>query len=172
MEGKLMITFILGGARSGKSRRAQSLAEANAGELIFIATAQAFDDEMTERIARHRGDRDHRWRTVESPLTLAAVIEENAKTGRVLLVDCLTLWMSNLLLHGSEAEPASDELVKTLAAAPCPIFVVSNEVGLGIVPENALARQFRDEIGCLHQRVAAIADRVEWMAAGLVLRMK
>jgi adenosylcobinamide kinase / adenosylcobinamide-phosphate guanylyltransferase len=167
-----MITFILGGARSGKSRRAQLLAEANSGELIFIATAQAFDDEMAERIARHRRDRDHRWRTVEAPLALAAAIDENARTGRVLLVDCLTLWMSNLLLQGSEVGPAADALVTTLAAAPCPIFVVSNEVGLGIVPDNALARQFRDEIGCLHQRVAKIADRVEWMAAGLVLRMK
>jgi adenosylcobinamide kinase / adenosylcobinamide-phosphate guanylyltransferase len=167
-----MITFILGGARSGKSRRAQQLAEANAGELIFIATAQAFDDEMTERIARHRGDRDHRWRTVEASLALVAAIDENARADRVLLIDCLTLWMSNLLLGGIEVGPAVDELMKTLAGAPCPIFVVSNEVGLGIVPDNALARKFRDEIGCLHQRVAAIADRVEWMAAGLVLRMK
>lgn len=167
-----MLTFILGGARSGKSRHAQMLAEAAGADLVFIATAQPFDDEMHERILRHRADRDDRWRTVEAPVELSRAIRDHAAPGRVLLVDCLTLWMSNLLLNDLDSVAAVDDLVAALAEAACPIFVVSNEVGLGIVPDNALARQFRDVAGRLHQQVAAVADRVLWMVAGLSLQMK
>ncbi|MGC6401066.1 bifunctional adenosylcobinamide kinase/adenosylcobinamide-phosphate guanylyltransferase [Sphingomonas sp. FW199] len=167
-----MLTFILGGARSGKSRRAQAMAEATSGRLIFIATAQAFDAEMTDRIERHRLDRDSRWMTVEAPVDLADAIRVHGSSGNVLLVDCLTLWLSNLLIAEADIDMAADDLIDALAAAPCPVFVVSNEVGLGIVPDNALARQFRDHAGRLHQRIAAQADHVEWMVAGLSLRMK
>lgn len=167
-----MLTFILGGARSGKSGRAQVLAEAAGADLVFIATAQAFDDEMHERIVRHRADRDHRWRTVEAPVELSQAIRDHAAPGRVLLVDCLTLWVSNLLLSDLDCVAAIDDLIVALAGAACPVFVVSNEVGLGIVPDNALARQFRNVAGRLHQQVATTADRVEWMVAGLSLQMK
>lgn len=167
-----MLTFILGGARSGKSRRAQTLAETHDGKLLFIATAQPFDDEMHERITRHQKDRDKRWQTVEAPIKLPAAIRNHALSGQVLVVDCLTLWMSNILLQERDADAASDELLRALAYAACPIYLVSNEVGLGVVPDNALARQFRDVAGRLHQKVAAAADRVEWIVAGLTLQMK
>lgn len=167
-----MLTFIIGGARSGKSRRAQSLAEAAGGSLVFIATAQAFDDEMRDRIERHRADRDDRWLTIEAPADLPDAVRNHAKPGQVLLIDCLTLWVSNLLIGDLDADLASDDLVRAFAEATCPIYVVSNEVGQGIVPDNALARRFRDTTGRLHQQVAATANRVEWMVAGLSLQMK
>lgn len=167
-----MLTFILGGARSGKSRRAQKLAETHDGKLLFVATAQPFDDEMRDRIAKHRADRDNRWQTVEAPIELPAAIRNHALPGHVLVIDCLTLWMSNILLQELDANAASDELVGALADAACPIYLVSNEVGLGIVPDNALARRFRDVAGRLHQKVARAADRVELIVAGLSLQMK
>jgi adenosylcobinamide kinase / adenosylcobinamide-phosphate guanylyltransferase len=148
------------------------MAEAMGGELIYIATAQPFDDEMVERIARHRGERGDRWYTVEAPLALARAITAEAAPNRALLIDCLTLWTSNILLQGLDAEAEVDELITALASSPSPIFVVSNEVGLGIVPDNALARQFRDVAGRLHQQVAELADRVDLMVAGLALQMK
>jgi adenosylcobinamide kinase/adenosylcobinamide-phosphate guanylyltransferase len=171
-KGAPVLTFILGGARSGKSRRAQSLAEALHGVPVYLATAQPFDAEMADRIARHRNDRGDRWRTIEAPINLAAAIRTHGAVGNVLLIDCLTLWLSNILLAGADVDSSIHELVDALAAATVPLFVVSNEVGLGIVPDNALARQFRDHAGRLHQRVAEVADRVEWMVAGLALRMK
>lgn len=167
-----MLTFIIGGARSGKSRRAQLLAEAMGSELVFIATAQPFDDEMADRIARHRSDRDDRWRTIEAPVELSRAIGQEAQPGRVLLIDCLTLWASNILLNDMGWQVAADALVAALKVPCCPIFVVSNEVGLGIVPDNALSRRFRDNVGSLHQQIAEVADRVEWMVAGLSLQMK
>lgn len=171
-----MLTFILGGARSGKSRHAQALAEglAEAGgdALVFIATAQTFDAEMRDRIARHRADRDDRWRTVEAPIDLCGAIRDHAAPGRVLLIDCLTLWMSNVLLAGEDAGAMTNALLAALTQSRCPIVVVSNEVGLGIVPDNALARRFRDLTGRLHQNVATAATRVDFMVAGLSLRMK
>ncbi|NJS15515.1 MAG: bifunctional adenosylcobinamide kinase/adenosylcobinamide-phosphate guanylyltransferase [Sphingopyxis sp.] len=168
----MALTFILGGARSGKSRRAQKLAEEAGADLIFIATAQPFDDEMRARIARHQDDRDSRWRTVEAPIELPAAIRRYGNPGKVLLIDCLTLWTSNILLAEMDSSAACDELVAALAEVSCPVYVVSNEVGLGIVPDNLLARQFRDVAGLLHQRVAEAADCVEWMVAGLSLQMK
>lgn len=162
--------LVLGGARSGKSRHAQAAAEACGGALVFIATAQAFDDEMRERIARHQADRDARWRTVEAPMDLAGAI--GAAGDAVVLVDCLTLWASNLLLAQADWEAALARLVEAIAAHPGRLILVANEVGLGIVPDNALARRFRDMAGIINQRVAAAADRVHFLAAGLPLVLK
>lgn len=164
--------LVLGGARSGKSRYAQQRAEALAGDRVFVATAQALDTEMAERIARHRSDRGDRWRTIEAPLALAPVIAAEASADRVLLVDCLTLWVSNLLLADRAVEPAVAELLAALAAARGPVILVANEVGLGIVPDNALARRFRDAAGWVNQAVAAAADEVQFLAAGLPLTLK
>lgn len=164
--------LVLGGARSGKSSYAQARAEAIGGELVFVATAQPFDDEMADRIAHHRADRDARWSTVETPVELAAAIRNESRPGRVLLIDCLTLWTSNLLLADRDIPAATEELVEAIAAAEGPLILVSNEVGLGIVPDNALARRFRDEAGRVNQRVAAGADEVVFIAAGLPLKLK
>jgi adenosylcobinamide kinase/adenosylcobinamide-phosphate guanylyltransferase len=164
--------LFLGGARSGKSRIAQGQAEMQAGELVYIATGQALDDEMADRIGRHRADRGPRWRTVECPVDLAAAVATEGTAGGVLLVDCLTLWLSNLMFADRDIEAASASLVAALAASPSTILLVSNEVGSGIVPENALARRFRDEAGRLNQAIAAAADTVFLVTAGLTLKMK
>lgn len=163
--------LVMGGARSGKSRFAQARAEAIGGELVFVATAQPFDDEMAERIARHRDDRGASWSTVEAPVELAAAIRQS-NPGRVLLVDCLTLWTANLLLADRDIPAATQALVEAIAAAEGPLILVSNEVGLGIVPDNALARRFRDEAGRVNQRIAACASEVVFVAAGLPLKLK
>lgn len=166
------MTFLLGGARSGKSRIAQEMAESQSGSLVYLATGQAFDAEMTDRIARHRADRGPRWRTVECPLDLPAALTRAAIPGNIVLVDCLTLWASNLLLSDADIPQSQAALLAALASAKSPVILVSNEVGLGIVPDNALARQFRDAIGRLHQDVAALAQTVLFVAAGLTLRLK
>lgn len=164
--------LVLGGARSGKSRHAQAMAEATGGDLVFIATAQAFDGEMTDRIARHRADRDARWRTVEAPLALAEAIDAADRPGATVLVDCLTLWASNLVLAEADTDAAAARLVATLEQVRAPIVLVSNEVGFGIVPDNALARRFRDVAGLLNQRVAAVVSEVDFVIAGLPQRLK
>ena len=172
MTGPLLV---LGGARSGKSRYAQQRAEALPGALVYVATAQAFDDEMAARIAHHRADRGARWRTVEAPLALPGLIAAETRPDRVLLVDCLTLWASNLLLADcadDEGAEAAAALVASLTAAAGPVILVANEVGLGIVPDNALARRFRDIAGRINQAVAATAAEVQFIAAGLPLRLK
>ena len=166
------VTLLLGGARSGKSRRAQMIAESIGGELVYLATAQAFDDEMIDRINRHRADRGTRWRTAECPIDLPGVLAAEAKAGTVLIIDCLTLWASNLMLSDHDSDAATDRLIAALAAAPCPVVIVSNEVGMGIVPDNALARRFRDIAGMLNQRVAAVASEVFLVVAGLPLKLK
>jgi adenosylcobinamide kinase/adenosylcobinamide-phosphate guanylyltransferase len=169
------VVLLVGGARSGKSRlaqaRAESLAE-SAGELVYIATGQPFDAEMSERIARHQLDRGPRWRTVESPLDLPAAIARESGPERVLLVDCLTLWLSNLMLGDHDTSAAIARLLETLTGRSGTVLLVSNEVGMGIVPDNALARRFRDEAGRLNQDVAQVADEVHLVAAGLAIRMK
>jgi len=163
--------FVLGGARSGKSRHAQVLAEAMAPERLFIATAQAFDAEMRERIARHQADRDASWRTIEAPVALPAAIREHGAGEHVLLVDCLTLWLSNLLLADMDLESAGSDLLDAVAQTSAPIVFVSNEVGFGIVPENALARRFRDAAGRLNQRLAARCDATDLVVAGIPMRI-
>jgi adenosylcobinamide kinase / adenosylcobinamide-phosphate guanylyltransferase len=163
-------TFILGGARSGKSARAQALAEAAGETRLYIATAEALDAEMEARIARHKADRGAGWRTVETPLDLVAAME--AADAPVVLVDCLTLWLSNLMHHERDVEAESAALCACLGRFEGEVILVSNEVGLGLVPETALGRAFRDEQGRLNQRVAAVCDVVEFVAAGLPLRLK
>ncbi len=165
------LTFLLGGARSGKSAEAERLATACAAPWLYIATAQAFDDEMAERIAVHRARRDESWRTIDAPLDLAGALGQ-VDEGQTVLVDCLTLWLSNHLLAGHDLEAESARLASVLARPRGAWFVVSNEVGLGIVPDNALARRFRDAQGRLNQGVAAMADSVLVMVAGLPMRVK
>lgn len=166
-------TLVLGGARSGKSAFAQKAAEsaAFAGRPVMIATGQAFDDEMAQRIARHQADRGESWTTIEAPLALAEAIA-GLPADAVAVVDCLTLWLSNLMLAERDVEAAADALVAAVAACPARLWLVSNEVGLGLVPETPLGRRFRDEAGRLHQRLAQVADTVYFVAAGLPLRMK
>jgi adenosylcobinamide kinase/adenosylcobinamide-phosphate guanylyltransferase len=163
--------LVLGGARSGKSRHAQALAEAMTRQGCFIATAQAWDDEMRDRIARHQADRDERWTTVEAPLALPEALAEHARADRVVLVDCLTLWLTNLLLGEADLAAAGEALVAALADAPGPVVLVSNEVGFGIVPDNALARRFRDAQGTLNQRLARVCDATDLVVAGLPMRL-
>ena len=163
--------LVLGGARSGKSRHAQSLAEAMTHEGCFIATAQSWDDEMRDRIARHQADRDARWTTVEAPLTLPDAIREHSRADRVVLVDCLTLWLTNLLLGDADLTAAGEALVAALNTVPGPVVLVSNEVGFGIVPDNVLARRFRDAQGSLNQRLARVCDATDLVVAGLSIRL-
>ena len=163
------LTLVLGGARSGKSRRAEALIAALPPPWTYIATAQAFDAEMHERIALHRERRDKRWLTVEEPLALPQAL---AATKGPVLIDCLTLWLTNLMLGNHDLPDAFAALEAALVAAENPVVLVSNEVGLGIVPENALARAFRDEQGRLNQRMAALAGHVVFMAAGLPMVLK
>jgi adenosylcobinamide kinase/adenosylcobinamide-phosphate guanylyltransferase len=165
------LTLILGGARSGKSTHAETLVSALPPPWIYIATAQAFDDEMTERIALHRGRRDGRWKTFEAPLDLIGAIEA-LPGGQPVLIDCLTLWLSNHLLAEHDVENECRRLGEALSKPRGPWFAVSNEVGLGIVPDNPLGRRFRDAQGRLNQMVAAEADGVLFMVAGLPMRVK
>ncbi len=164
--------LVLGGARSGKSRHAQARAEALAGDLVYVATAQALDDEMADRIARHRDDRGPRWSTLDVPLDLPAAICTQAAPGRVLLVDCLTLWTSNLMFAERDLDAETEALAQAVRQAAGPLILVANEVGLGIVPDNALARRFRDAAGRINQAIAAAAEEVQFVAAGLPLRLK
>jgi adenosylcobinamide kinase/adenosylcobinamide-phosphate guanylyltransferase len=168
----LSTLIVLGGARSGKSRYAQQRAEAEMGALIYIATGQALDAEMKERIAHHQADRGDRWRTVEAPLALASTIRAETAPNRVLLVDCLTLWVSNLMLADRDAEAEGAALVECIAKVEGGLILVSNEVGLGIVPDNAMARRFRDIAGRINQTVARAVDEAVFVAAGLPLVLK
>jgi len=168
----MSLLFVLGGARSGKSRYALNRAEALPGELLFVATAQALDNEMDSRIARHREERGPRWRTIEEPVDLAAVVRADARADRVLLIDCLTLWASNLMFADRDIDTATGALVAALSEAQGPVILVANEVGLGIVPDNALARRFRDVAGIVNQAVAACVDEAVFMAAGMPMRLK
>ncbi len=171
----MALTLVLGGARSGKSAFAQSAAEAAAEGRsvtpVMIVTAQAFDEEMRERIARHVADRGDRWRAIESPTALTEAIRI-LTADDIAVVDCLTLWLTNVMLADQDLAAEADALLAALAACPAPLWLVSNEVGWGLVPETPLGRRFRDEAGRLHQRIAAIADEVFLVAAGLPLRMK
>lgn len=167
--------LVLGGARSGKSAFAQASAEAEAartgGRLVMIATAQAFDAEMAERIARHRLERGEAWTTIEAPTDLPAALA-GLDGGDVVAVDCLTLWLSNLMLADRDIPAAVADLLAAIGRFEGTLWLVSNEVGFGIVPDNALARRFRDEAGRLHQTLAQAADAVTLVVAGLTLQLK
>lgn len=169
-----MRTLILGGARSGKSALAERLATESAREVVYIATAQAGDAEMAARIAHHRARRPQQWLCVEEPIQLANVLSEHAREHRCMLVDCLTLWLSNLLGDADEHafERERTRLLDALPALPGELLMVSNEVGLGIVPLGELTRRFVDEAGRLHQAIATVSERVVFVAAGLPLTLK
>lgn len=171
MVGLPRATLVLGGARSGKSRYAEGMVEA-AGGGVYVATAQAFDSEMTARIETHQARRGEQWRTVEAPVDLVGALTSAPCKGSPVLVDCLTLWISNLMMNELDVAREVAALVAVVPKLDARVVFVSNEVGLGIVPENAMARQFRDHAGSAHQALAAVCDRVVFMAAGLPMMMK
>lgn len=171
------VTLVLGGARSGKSTHAEKLTTGslNGGApqpAVYVATAQAGDVEMATRIAAHRTRRGSNWSTIEEPLKLDEALASAAAHGRPVLVDCLTLWLSNVMLGGGDVDEAADDLVRALEGLGVPVVFVSNEVGLGVVPDTPLGRAFRDAQGRLNMRMAERADRVILMTAGLALTLK
>lgn len=165
-------TLILGGARSGKSGFAEQLVAASGLEAVYVATGRSFDQEMEDRIRHHRERRGAEWQTIEEPLALTETLQEQGREGRAMLVDCLTLWVTNLMMDNRDVDAEASRLAQTVSEASGAVVLVSNEVGMGIVPDNAMARQFRDHAGRLHQLVAAQAQDVYLMAAGLPLKMK
>jgi adenosylcobinamide kinase/adenosylcobinamide-phosphate guanylyltransferase len=167
----MAIILITGGARSGKSTRAEARVRAFAGQPVYIATAEALDDEMRERIAKHRARRGSEWLEREAPLELVAALLET-DGGGARLVDCLTLWLSNLMHAERDWEKEAKLIINALGRQKSPVVLVTNEVGLGIVPDNALARRFRDAAGILNQMVAHAADEVDFVVAGLPMRVK
>lgn len=187
-EVRMTRTLVFGGARSGKSAYAEQLARDSGKEVLYLATAQAGDGEMATRIAHHRAQRPQAWPTLEEPLRLAAALLAQAQPGRLLLVDCLTLWLSNLMFSSGEGYPDVGDIVlpelfhneraqllcalAELQDGDCDIILVSNEVGMGIVPYGAISRCFTDEAGRLNQAVAAICERAVFVAAGLPLHLK
>ncbi len=170
------VIFIIGGCRSGKSSHALQMAEEMPGDRKFyIATCVPQDDEMKQRVAKHQRERSQAWLTIEEPLDLPQAISQNSPKADVLLVDCLTLWLSNLLMETNDEaklEEKISRLIEALKKAICPIILVSNEVGTGIVPENKLARQYRDVTGQANQAVAHRASKVVWMVAGIPVTVK
>ncbi len=166
------ITFILGGARCGKSLYAEHLAEELCRRKIYLATAENTDAEMDERIKAHRTRRTKEWETIEEPLYIAKILENPSYKDSVILVDCLTLWLSNLMHRQLDIAEQTEMLINALHAGSADVIFVSNEVGQGIIPQNTVARTFRDYAGLLHQRIAAKAGRVIWMVAGLPVSIK
>ena len=165
-------TLILGGARSGKSRYALELGESVSEDRVFVATGVGFDVGMRERIERHRKDRDASWRTVEESVAVWDVIGSECGEGRVVVLDCLTLWLNNLMLEGRDVESDLERLVEVLEGVEGDVILVSNEIGLGLVPDTELGREFRDLHGRMNQRVAGVCDRVLFMVAGLGVVVK
>lgn len=166
------IQFVLGGARSGKSAHAEGLAEAAGNAPVYIATAEIFDSEMESRIALHRERRGPHWQLVEAPIALPEAITAADNDGSVLLIDCLSVWITNILVHDHDTDAATDALVSALSACRGTVILVASETGLGIIPENKLSRRFRDANGRLNQAVAALANEVFFVAAGIALRIK
>jgi len=166
------VTLVIGGQKSGKSRHAEALVAATGLAPVYLATAEAGDAEMAERIARHRARRGEDWLTVEEPLDLAAALGRVAAPERMVLVECLTLWLANVIAAARPADAETDRLIAALGRVAGPVVLVSNEVGAGIVPDNALARTYADFLGVLNQRVAAVAGQVILVAAGLPLVLK
>lgn len=170
-----MNELILGGARSGKSHYAENCAKKSGLNVVYIATAQALDDEMQQRIKHHQQQRPDHWQLIEEPLDLTSVLKNNADEKTCILVDCLTLWLSNLLCseeHNNNLQENIDDLINTLPELSGKIIFVSNEVSMGIIPLGELNRQFVDEAGRLHQRLAAICDNVTLMVAGIPAHIK
>ncbi|MEM1289533.1 MAG: bifunctional adenosylcobinamide kinase/adenosylcobinamide-phosphate guanylyltransferase [Pseudomonadota bacterium] len=173
MSNTHFLGLIFGGARSGKSARAETLALSRGLTPIYLATAQAGDSEMRERIEVHQTSRaDKGWTTIEEQRDIKTILADQLAADRIILIDCLTLWLTNILLADADIEQEISGLSDALDARKGPVICVSNEVGLGIVPDNALARAFRDHQGRLNQRIAAIATHVEFVAAGLPLTVK
>ncbi|MEX0502313.1 bifunctional adenosylcobinamide kinase/adenosylcobinamide-phosphate guanylyltransferase [Alphaproteobacteria bacterium LSUCC0719] len=172
------IQFVLGGARSGKSAHAEMLTQQSAGRpadsdrLVYIATAEIFDDEMAARVDLHRQRRGPEWALVEAPVNLSQAISENDSETTAILVDCLSVWTTNLLIHEHDMDKTRQELVDTIRTCRGRLVLVASETGLGIVPDNALSRRFRDANGLLNQAIAAAADEVFFMMAGIALRIK
>lgn len=165
-------TLVLGGAASGKSAFAEDIVLGYSARPVYIATAQAFDSEMTDKIAAHRARRGPEWTTIEEPLDLGGAIAGADADGTVILVDCLTLWLSNLMAGDRGIDAATADLQTAIDGLQGRLVLVANEVGLGIVPDNAMARDFRNRHGALNQSIAAVADRVFFVAAGLPLALK
>lgn len=165
-------TLVLGGARSGKSRHGERLVLESGLAPVYVATGSAGDGEMAERIARHRQDRGPGWRTIEEPLDLPGTLRRAATASGAILVDCLTFWLANLMFAERDVEAASADLVAALDGLGGPVVLVSNEVGMSLVPETPLGRRFRDAQGRLNQAVAAAVPSVVFVAAGLPLRLK
>ena len=166
------LTLVLGGARSGKSRHAEGLVLTSGLAPVYVATAEALDAEMAARIAQHRARRDESWRTIEEPIDLVGVLLRECRPGRAVLVDCLTLWLTNLMVAQRPVQADSARLLELLPTLPGDLVLVSNEVGLGVIPTDAMARAFIEHAGWLHQRIAEQADVVVFMAAGLPLHLK
>lgn len=168
--------FVLGGCRSGKSSYALEMAQRTSeNKNVFIATCIPHDEEMKSRVNRHRQERGRQWQTVEAPVALPEAIDGLNGQADLILVDCLTLWISNLLMENQDSEFIQDQvqrLTRAVKAAVCPVILVSNEVGAGIVPENKLARLYRDLVGSTNQAVAECADQVVWVVAGIPVTIK
>lgn len=165
------LTLVIGGARSGKSRHGEELITAHQPPWVYVATAEARDDEMRARVEAHRARRDQGWHTVEAPLDLIGALND-LPPAQPILIDCLTLWLTNQMIAGNDLNRECQALTDALAAYPTVIVVVSNEIGLGIVPADAMSRRFRDAAGRLNQMVAAIAGRVDFMVAGIAMQVK
>ena len=171
-QARIRSLLVLGGARSGKSAYAQSLAEAHGPERLYLATAAPGDEEMAARIARHQADRGQGWTTLEEPLEVARALAAEARPGRAIVVDCLTLWLANLMLAGRDPAPAVTALADAIGTLAGPAILVSNEVGMGIVPDHKLGREFRDWQGRANREIGAACDAVIFVAAGLPLQLK
>jgi len=167
--------LVIGGCRSGKSSHALYLAEQIPGQKIFIATCIPQDKEMEQRVLRHRQKRSNAWKTLEVPLLIPETINKHRLKGNVILIDCLTLWINNLIMDDEDPKKIDTQLrnfTRSIEKVECPVILVSNEVGTGIVPENRLARLFRDITGFANQKIAACVDRVIWMVAGIPVKIK
>lgn len=166
------VHLVLGGARSGKSGYAESLAKAFQWDVLYVATAQALDHEMQDRIIQHQTDRPSHWQTIEEPLALSQIILENSKHDQVVLVDCLTLWLMNVMHHEKDLSKEVDGLCEALTQAKGPVLLVSNEISMGVVPMGELSRNYVDNLGRLHQRIGQLANKVTLMVAGIPLAVK
>lgn len=166
------VTFVLGGARSGKSSFAENLVLNKGLKPIYLATGRAYDDEMVDRIDAHKERRGGNWEAIEEPLALSDALMQTDFEGRAILVDCLTLWVTNLMMAGADVKVECEQLANTLKKINVPVVLVSNEVGLGIIPENKMAREFRDYAGFVNQSIAKIADEAYFIASGLPIKLK